>query len=339
MDSFFGRKKGRTRQSSVSVQDLNEHSIPYDKLAPPPRSPLPVGTVNQGFRGISAPNTNPALTVAGTELNKYAMQKSKAERERVYEQHGFGGRPGSPSTSISTADSSTLYDDSLPSSSSRHLPQTPQSSRVRLSEASTSSGTRSPHLLDFGHILNNGSSSTSTMRPTSTTTTRSEASRASKYASSLSSSDTHQSLFYHNRSNNHSESFHFPRPDTDEEIEVLFENVKRTRDLGELPDLPIEQKWHMVYNDEHIRWNEERQRDERSRQQSETGQPGAIVPESPEWYLKKFLDKTITPKQAGSLLVSLRSNKIDWFRHFISIQGTSVLAQTLMHISRKGSSR
>lgn len=28
-----------------------------------------------------------------------------------------------------------------------------------------------------------------------------------------------------------------------------------------------------------------------------------------------------------------------WFKHFLAIQGTSVLAQTLMHISRKGNSR
>jgi cytokinesis protein len=143
-------------------------------------------------------------------------------------------------------------------------------------------------------------------------TTRSETSRTSKYAPSLSSSESgaHHSIFYHSRSTHLSETFHFPRPDNDEEIEALFENVKRTRDLGELPNLPIDQKWHMVYNDEHIRWKEERAREEQSKRQSEMGQPGAIMAESPEWYIKKFLDKTITPKQAGSLLVSLRSKEL-----------------------------
>jgi len=65
-----------------------------------------------------------------------------------------------------------------------------------------------------------------------------------------------------------------------------------------------------VYNDEHIRWREERQREEQSRRQNETGQPAVIIAESPEWYVKKFLDKTITAKQAGSLLVSLRSKEL-----------------------------
>jgi cytokinesis protein len=66
----------------------------------------------------------------------------------------------------------------------------------------------------------------------------------------------------------------------------------------------------MVYNDMQIRWKEEKQREEQSRKQNEAGQSGAILTESPEWYIKRFLDKTITAKQAGSLLVSLRSKEL-----------------------------
>lgn len=66
----------------------------------------------------------------------------------------------------------------------------------------------------------------------------------------------------------------------------------------------------MVYNDEHLRWKEERAREEQSRRQKETGQPAQIMSESPEWYIQKFLDKTITPKQASGLLVSLRSKQM-----------------------------
>jgi cytokinesis protein len=32
--------------------------------------------------------------------------------------------------------------------------------------------------------------------------------------------------------------------------------------------------------------------------QNEAGQSGAILTESPEWYIKRFLDKTVTAKQA-----------------------------------------
>ena len=155
------------------------------------------------------------------------------------------------------------------------------------------------------------------MRPMSSanTTPRTEGSnRGSRYAPSFNSGDsqTHFSHlsqhFYHRHGNQ--DDFTFPRPDNDEDIEALFENVKRTRDLGDMPHLSIEQKWHMVYNDEHIRWKEEKTREDQTKRQNETGQPASIVESTPEWYIKKFLDKTITSKQAGSLLVSLRSKEL-----------------------------
>src|SRR6266508_6141311 len=94
MDTFFGLRKNRPRQSSVSAQDLNERSVPYDKTVPA-RSPIEVATVNQGIRGISAPNTNPSLTVSGTEMNMFRVRRMD----------------DSPTTSLSTPDSSTIYDE------------------------------------------------------------------------------------------------------------------------------------------------------------------------------------------------------------------------------------
>lgn len=295
MSTLFGRMKGRPRQSSVSGQDLNERSVPYDKLSTPARSPVAVGTFSQGLKGISAPNTNPALTASGTELNIFTLQRSRLEREKAYDQYRE-----SSAASLSSADSSTLFDDSIQQRAAT------QNARMRRSEASSS--TRSQ---DFGQY-SPGNLSSATMRPASGLTTRSESNRSSKYAVSVAPSEptshhSHISQFYHRHHSG--DTFHFPRPDSDETIEVMFQNVKRTRDLGELPDLPIEQKWQMVYNDEHIRWREDRQREEESKKQTETGQATAIS-ESPEWYIKKFLDKTITAKQATSLLVSLRSKEV-----------------------------
>lgn len=82
------------------------------------------------------------------------------------------------------------------------------------------------------------------------------------------------------------------------------------RALGDMPPLSIEQKWNIVYNDEQLRWKEERQREEQAKRQTETGQPASIIEGSPEWYIKKFLDKTITARQASSLQVSLRGKEM-----------------------------
>jgi cytokinesis protein len=180
-------------------------------------------------------------------------------------------------------------------------------------------------MTDFGQFPYTGSSpgyplnspTSAGMRPPSSANmaSRTEGSnRGSRYPPSLASADsqTHFSHlsqhFYHRHGSQ--DDFNFPRPDNDEDIEALFENVKRTRDLGDMPHLSVDQKWHMVYNDEHIRWKEEKSREDQTRRQNETGQPASIVENTPEWYIKKFLDKTITAKQASSLLVSLRSKEM-----------------------------
>ena len=107
------------------------------------------------------------------------------------------------------------------------------------------------------------------------------------------------------------DEFAFPRPENDEEIEMLFENIMRMRGLDDIPHLSIDQKWHIVYNDEQMRWEEERRREGHARRHNEGGQPSASFTEgTPEWYIKRFMDRTITPKQASSLQVSLRSKEM-----------------------------
>jgi cytokinesis protein len=302
METFFNRKKGRPRQTSGSGQDLNERSVPYDKLSPSGRSPSTVNSIPQGVRGtsyISAPITNPTLTSDGTELNLFAGGRQRLNRDREDR-----ARPRSPSTSVSTADSSTLYSDSYPSSSSLtngNRTYTPPS-RTKRSDLTSDSHSRSPSLVDFGlpFVYASGalpfksSSSAATIRPqSSATTTRTEASRGSHYASSLVDSVGHFSLHHRHGTN---DGFVFPRPEDDQEIEALFENVKRTLDLVDMPDMHIDRKWDIVYGNEYVRWKEERKQN--------------VAENSPEWYIKKFMEGTITVKQASSLTVSLRSNDI-----------------------------
>ncbi|EJD02078.1 uncharacterized protein FOMMEDRAFT_87486 [Fomitiporia mediterranea MF3/22] len=352
MDTLFGRKKPRPRQTSA---DLTERSVPYDKLGPAARSPIPVGTVSHGLRtsatngsAISAPITNPTLTNDGTELNVRTAQRQRVERERLYSQHS---RSTTRSPLISATSSSATLSSvpSTSSGSSTSFTTVTDSSRIRRSGAS--SDRMSPSLSDFGGLSTTSPSSTFSMangvpvpRPMSVASSRSEGNRVSKYAASLTPSDSmqshysHASQMFHHSKGSTQDGFEFDRP-TDEGVEALFEQVRLKRDLGELPSLSVDQKWQMVYNDEHIRWKEEKKMEELTRKQAETGAQNAFVKDSPEWYLKKFLDQTITPKQAASLLVSLRTGTVSWFRQFLAIQGTSVLANTLHNISRKGVNR
>ena len=314
MTNFLTRKKNRPRQSSVSTASELGASKPYEELAPSPREPIHVGTTSQGLRGsvpsvISAPNTNPALTTDGTELNLFTMHRSRQEREQLYTSHP-AHRPNSPLNSPSTADSSTLYSES-DKTYSHHR------STTSVSETSVSSG-RSPSVSDFGgyHSQRKGPNQQTT-RPTSRATTLSE--RMSMNTRSIISdslSQHHHSTHIGNalhvvRHGINTEEFHFPRPNNDEEIEALFQDIKRSLDLGDnMPNMTIDQKWQMVYNAEHLRWAEERRREQQTKKQAEAGQSVPFTEGSPEWYIQRFMERTITPKQASSLEVSLRSNQL-----------------------------
>ena len=315
MNSFLTRKKNRPRQSSVSTASELGASKPYEELAPSPHSPVHVGTTSQGLRGsmgsvISAPITNPTLTVEGTELNLYTIHRSRQDRDQLYNTHP-ATRPISPTNSPSTAESSTLYSES-DKTYSHHR------STTSVSETSVSSEQRSPSVSDFGgYNSRRGGSNQQTARPTSRATTRSDRMSANARSTvSDSSSQHHHSTHIGNalhtvRHGMHGEEFYFPRPNNDEEIEVLFQEIKRSLDLGDnMPNMTIDQKWQMVYNAEHLRWSEERRRDNQTRKQAETGQSAPFGEGSPEWYIQKFMDRTITPKQASSLEVSLRSNQL-----------------------------
>ena len=310
MNSFLTRKKNRPRQSSASTASELGASKPYEELAPSPRTPIQVGTTSQGLRNqfpnvISAPITNPTLTTDGTELNLYTMQRSRQERDQLYNTHP-SARPISPMNSPSTADSSTIHSES-DKTHSHHR------STTSVSETSVSSGRMSPSVSDFGgfHPQRKGVNQQTT-RPTSRTTTRSDRMSTNARSSDTPSQHNHSThignALHAVRYGLHVEEFHFPRPDDDEEIEVLFQEIKRSLDLGDnMPNMTIDQKWAMVYNAEQLRWSEERKQ---TKKQAETGFSAPFVEGSPEWYIQRFMDRTITMKQASSLEVSLRSNQL-----------------------------
>jgi cytokinesis protein len=326
METIFGRKKPRSRQVSA---ELNERSVPYERVTQSGRTPLPVGTVSNGIRNahlsqdISAPLQNPTLTRNGTEMN-FAGRRSRAQRESG--QSEGSQRPTSPPASLYSANSMSSNVSVNASRSTRHTmessassgassvtptsPYTTSSQRMRDVEG-TPRG-RHSGMGDFGHLGSPTSSSFerfpyngATVRPSSMATSRSDP-RSSRYPSSIFPSDTnlshgavpHQPPKYASALD---DEFRFPRPKTSREIEKMFDEVQTTRNIPnpkQLNDLSIEHKWLMVYNDELERWREEKRRMTEGKGQAK---------DSPEWFLKKFMDQTIQPRQVAGLAVSLRT--------------------------------
>ena len=65
--------------------------------------------------------------------------------------------------------------------------------------------------------------------------------------------------------------------------------------------------------------SQERATEEQARKILKQNSTGAIDQGSPEWYLTKFMERSITPKGATGLLLSLRTNEIGCVSHYFSV--------------------
>jgi len=136
--------------------------------------------------------------------------------------------------------------------------------------------------------------------------------------------------------------FNLPRPKDDKEVEKMFVELMHKRGWQNLPEAARRQmlayapakKWTLVHQDKLTEWQGELKRRQQSRQ-TDTPLTRPDEEGSPEWYVKKIVDDTISPKQLQSLSVSLRTQPILWVRAFIDAQGQIALTNVLMKINRR----
>jgi|SRR5262245_15474785 len=57
---------------------------------------------------------------------------------------------------------------------------------------------------------------------------------------------------------------------------------------------------------------------------------------SPDSFVRRIIDGSITIKEFGSLNVSLRTQQIGWVKRFLEIQGMVALVKVLGNLSSKG---
>lgn len=121
------------------------------------------------------------------------------------------------------------------------------------------------------------------------------------------------------------DGFNLPRPADDRVIEAQFIDLMHKRGWHNLPEqarrqmmaYPPAKKWTLVHQDKLTEWQGEQKRRQSARPLTVLGPDGTpnIVARSeeegsPEWYVRKVMDDTITAKQLGSLSVSLRTQPI-----------------------------
>ncbi|KAF2428043.1 hypothetical protein EJ08DRAFT_651133 [Tothia fuscella] len=143
------------------------------------------------------------------------------------------------------------------------------------------------------------------------------------------------------------EGFTLQRPVDDQLIEDAFHALMIKRGWKSLPEqarrqmeaYSISKKWTLVHQDRLTEWQGEQKRRHQSRYGPiEAG--GNIFDRaneegSPEWYVRKVMDNSITPKQLQSLSVSLRTQPIGWVKAFVEAQGQIALTNVLGKINRR----
>ncbi|KAF2688727.1 FH2-domain-containing protein [Lentithecium fluviatile CBS 122367] len=166
--------------------------------------------------------------------------------------------------------------------------------------------------------------------------------------------DSHRHLLHSNQPSAFSSTssfgqngFSIQRP-PDHVVEQEFMNLMVKRGWKSLPEqarrqmeaYKIDKKWTLVYQDKLAEFKHE----EKKRQTHRTTYMGGANPDilaraeedgSPEWYVKKVMDNSITIKQMSSLEISLRTQPIAWVRGFIEAQGQIALTNVLAKINRR----
>ncbi|WFD06218.1 hypothetical protein MVES1_001561 [Malassezia vespertilionis] len=132
---------------------------------------------------------------------------------------------------------------------------------------------------------------------------------------------------------------------SDDDIERMFADLMDRRDLLQedashtdtartMSSFGIEKKWTLVYNDLLTEHSTEKARERHSYkpQGASLGMQQStmvLVRNSPEWFIKKFMDGTVTAKHIESLAVTLRTCAIGWLQNFVEAKGTPVLSSFL----------
>lgn len=146
----------------------------------------------------------------------------------------------------------------------------------------------------------------------------------------------------------HSTEQYLTRPRDDRIVDQLFFELMQKRGWQNLPEqarrqmmaYPASKKWTLVHQDRLTELQGEQKRKQHARQTHGYDGPSGILERadeegSPEWYVKKVMDDTITSKQLASLSVSLRTQPISWVKAFVEAQGQIALTNVLVKINRK----
>lgn len=305
-------------------------SIPFESL-PADRSPIPVDSISKADLSRMEPAPN-HVAKAGGDFHQYPPWNPPATQNE-YSSQPTGPRPPPHGANVTMAGStsgdkgnryqqwgrpgSSAANGGFGHSSSSTLDSS-SNSRTSLDQTSIYSSVSS-HTRGSSYFSSDSSSRTLT---TSTSTDRAthhpsaSASRHSNAQASWSTVPPSAPLSVNPEQ-------YLTRPKDDRVVDQLFLELMHKRGWQHLPEqakrqmlsYPASKKWTLVHQDRLTELQGEQRRRQNARQNHGHDGPSGVLERadeegSPEWYVRKVMDDTLTSKQLASLSVSLRTQPI-----------------------------
>ncbi|KAJ5669192.1 Cytokinesis protein sepA [Penicillium macrosclerotiorum] len=367
--STAGSRSSRySKRSSIQSVDINQHdldpnsyaptagvitSIPFESLPSDTRNPIPIDTMSRPDSSRHEPSPN-HLGKSGSDYHQYPTLASTSAPNGS--SHPSGPRPpphASGVTMISNAsgDRGTRYQQwGRPgSSAANHSIDSSSNSRTSLDQASLYSS-HSSNTRGSSYFSSDGSSRTLTTSHSADRATllpSGSAGRLSNAQAAWQAAHPQQIPAAIPRPPDN----YLTRPRDDRIVDQLFLELMQKRGWQNLPEqakrqmlsYPASKKWTLVHQDRLTELQGEQKRRQNARQtHGHDGLSGLLERAdeegSPEWYVKKVMDDTITSKQLASLSVSLRTQPISWVKAFVEAQGQVALTNVLQKINRRKTS-
>ncbi|QQK45457.1 Cytokinesis protein SepA/Bni1 [Penicillium digitatum] len=314
-------------------------SIPFESLPNDTRTPIPIDNTARPGSSRNEPSPN-HLGKSGSDYHQYPTVTSTSAPNgnsgdrgaRQQQQQQPVGRPGSSAASIGPNHHSSSIDSS-------------SNSRTSLDQASIYSSVSS-NTRGSSHFSSDNSSRTLTSSHSNDRTAMLPSSSSGRLSNAGSSYQIAAPAAAPRPQDNY-----LTRPKDDRIVDQLFLELMQKRGWQNLPEqakrqmlsYPASKKWTLVHQDRLTELQGEQKRRQNARQtHGHEGLSGLLERAdeegSPEWYVKKVMDDSITSKQLASLSVSLRTQPISWVKAFVEAQGQIALTNVLLKINRRKAS-
>ena len=342
-------------------------SIPYDSVPADPKSPITVEYLpkNEGQTPKRREPLPHHLNKGGTDFHQYPAWDPPTMPATTNGSSSHVGGPRPPPSSSSSSLKPVNQSHPMRDSSRRPLPDHTMGTNLAgtsfydphgtFNSVSTNDST-SNHRNSFDQMSVMSSVSSATRNSSIFTSDNSSRTAVQDHRPGTSSKNQYPPNLQAGQPSSFNPSayfspdgFHFPRPTDDRVIEQQFVDMMNKRNFQAMPEqakrqmlaYPANKKWQLVHQDKMMEWQGEQKRRHAARNtvMSIDGAPSIMSKAdeegSPEWYVRKVMNDTITPKQLGSLSVSLRTQPISWVKAFVEAQGQVALTNVLGKINRK----